>query len=70
MRSHDGRFVGYGTELAFYEQEETWRNQAVDVRLPNDSVLDDPDALKQLSGPVVPRRIEDLEKEVKPSDQS
>lgn len=33
------------------------------VRLPCDNILDDPEELEKLSGPVVSRRIEDLERE-------
>lgn len=52
------------------EPGDSYINRYSGVRLPCDSVLDDPDALKELSGPVIPRRLEDLEREVKSNDQT
>jgi len=50
VRNVDGTFAGSGTVWAFYEDEETWKDNKVDVKLTYDFLTKEERA--KLNGPV------------------
>mgnify|MGYP000979736813 FL=1 len=50
VRNVDGTFAGAGTTWAFYEDEETWEDNKVDVKLTYDFLTKEERA--ELNGPV------------------
>jgi hypothetical protein len=57
MISKLGRIAGVGTDLAFVESEEVYKNRWVSVKLPHEHK----EQWEKLSGPVVVKRLEDIE---------
>ena len=50
MRNVDGTFAGSGTNWSFYEDEETWKDNTVDVKTTYDFLTKEERA--KLNGPV------------------
>ncbi len=58
MRNSDGSFAGAGTYWGYYEGEETYEDNTVNVRLPYDFLSTE--ERKGLSGEVKTYRLEEL----------
>ena len=57
VRNVDGTFAGSGTVWSFYEDEETWKDNKVDVKLTYDFLTKEERA--KLNGPVKTYFIKD-----------